>query len=146
MPMRLGVRSTGLIAILAPASCVLALAAQGPGDSRPATSAGRAAGDEPDREHRHETARALVRDNCLICHSEELLSSQKLTHAQWKAEVEKMVGWGTPLSAEQVAPVVDFLAEAYADSTPARPPARITYEQAQAQVGPEPSARAVSGD
>jgi len=89
----------------------------------------------------------MIRDNCLFCHSEELVTGQKLSRAQWKAEVEKMVGWGAPLSAEQVAPLVEFLSEQYSESTPAQPSARISYERASAPYAPEPAAeRAIAGD
>src|SRR5262249_15603611 len=52
------------------------------------------------------------------------VSGQRLTQAQWKAEVDKMVGWGAPLSADQVDPVVAFLTAEYSDSTPASAPVR----------------------
>src|SRR5262245_35125682 len=79
--------------------------------------------DAEEREFRRDAARAMVRDNCLICHSEELISGQRLTQMQWKAEVDKMVGWGAPLSLEQVEPLVEFLAGEYSETTP--PPAPV---------------------
>lgn len=81
-------------------------------------------------------AKSALRDNCLICHSEEMVSSQRLTPAQWKAEVEKMIGWGSPLPADQVEPLINYLSEQYSDTIPIGPPARIQYTQALEQVKP----------
>src|SRR4051812_43666695 len=102
--------------------------------------------DVPDDERgeRRELARRSVQENCLICHSDELITGQKLTPAQWKTEVEKMVGWGAPVPPEQVSPLIDYLAEQYNDSGAIAPPRRVSFEEAIAQVVPRP--RPVSGD
>jgi mono/diheme cytochrome c family protein len=94
--------------------------------------------DDEERAERHAMAGRLVRENCLICHSDEMLSRQRLTPAQWKTEVEKMVGWGAPLPKEQEPDVIDFLAAEYPAGKPLPPPARITFEEAMATVRPDP--------
>lgn len=72
------------------------------------------AGDADDeREFRRVLAQRLVRENCLICHAEEMIASQRLTPKQWKAEVEKMEGWGTPLPKEHEQVVIDYLTESF---------------------------------
>lgn len=86
--------------------------------------------------HREQTRRA-VRENCLMCHSDELLKTQRLTPQQWKAEVEKMIGWGSPLPVEWQQPVIEFLASEYPSNAPAplldrQPLARLIGSDASA--------------
>ncbi len=50
--------------------------------------------DDEDVAYREAMVRKSLEENCLICHTEDLIASQRLTPAQWKAEVEKMVNWG----------------------------------------------------
>lgn len=118
-------RALALMAVLAAGLAASVSSAKGPeGVVSPRDE------DEDDRAFRRESSRRLVRENCLICHSEELISASRLTPKQWKAEVEKMIGWGTPLSKGEVQPVIDYLAAEYpADSAPARP-ARQTFREA----------------
>jgi DMSO/TMAO reductase YedYZ molybdopterin-dependent catalytic subunit len=33
-------------------------------------------------------------NNCLICHNDDVIRQQRLTRAQWTAEINKMTGWG----------------------------------------------------
>lgn len=98
--------------------------------------------DDDDDDRRVLAARA-VQENCLICHGKELITSQRLTPKQWKAEVEKMVGWGSPLPADRRDGVVDYLAREYPDTAGEPAVARITYDEAVAsvarQVDPEGS-------
>lgn len=103
--------------------------------------------DRDERAFRRQTAQRLVRENCLICHSEELISASRITTKQWRTEVEKMVGWGTPLAKDEVQPVIDYLAAEYpVDAAPARP-ARQSLRQATAaertDPGPAGSAAAI---
>ena len=95
--------------------------------------------DEEERADRRALASRLVRDNCLICHSDEMIERQRLTPAQWKTEVEKMVGWGAPLSKEQEPLAIEFLADAYSPGKPLGPPSRIAYEAAMATIRAEPA-------
>lgn len=92
--------------------------------------------DDEDRAYQAGLARRAMQDNCLICHSEEMIASQRLTVAQWKTEVEKMVGWGAPLLPEQQAMLIDYLANQFSDRTPRAEPARMSYQSALAAVEP----------
>lgn len=103
-------------------------------------TSGLPAADEPDDDevaYQTAVARRALRENCLICHSEEMIAGQRLTPAQWKTEVDKMVGWGSPLPKDQAQPLIDFLAREYSDSKPPAPLGRITYAQALDLVRPE---------
>lgn len=92
--------------------------------------------DQDDDEEEREIAKLALRDNCLICHSEEMVVSQRLTRPQWKAEVEKMVGFGSPLPPDQVDTLITYLSKQYSDSSPSVLPARIHYTQALELVKP----------
>ena len=115
--------------ILAGSLLVLGLAVAPRSDepaSEPATEA----------EYEAAVARQSMRENCLICHSEEMIASQRLTRAQWQGEVEKMVGWGAPLPKDRVAPLIDFLAQSYPTGAPRPEPKRLTHAEALALEAP----------
>ncbi len=80
----------------------------------------------------------LVQNNCRICHGRELVESQRLTPAQWRAEVEKMARWGAPLAPEEIAPVVAYLARTLGPEVPERAPPTIGLAAARAATVPEP--------
>jgi mono/diheme cytochrome c family protein len=102
--------------------------------------------DGPDREERLLIGQQSFRDNCLMCHGEEMTSSQRLTAAQWKAEVAKMVGWGAPVPEEQRGPLIEYLVVRY--PADAAPPAseRITPEEIERLALPAGDSRPVRGD
>ena len=57
--------------------------------------------------------RDLALSRCAICHSEQYLSQQRLTPAQWKKTVDKMRGWGAPLSDDEAAVLAVWLGRHY---------------------------------
>ena len=59
------------------------------------------------------TASAEMRANCEICHDRGMLAQQRLTPAQWQAEVEKMRNWGAPLPPDQEKSLVDYLSSQF---------------------------------
>lgn len=127
-------RNVWVFACIAPLLLALAASAAAP----PADEAQ----DDEDRAYQAGLARRAMQDNCLICHSEEMIASQRLTIAQWKTEVEKMVGWGAPLPPDQQTMLIDYLANQFSDRTPRAEPARMSYQAALAAVQPhvEPAA------
>jgi len=46
-----------------------------------------------------------------MCHGEDMTTRQRLTTKQWTAEVEKMIGWGSPLPPDRKQPLIDHLAD-----------------------------------
>ena len=99
--------------------------------------------DEPDEETLMATR--AVKENCLICHSSEIIETQRLTAKQWKAEVEKMVGWGSPLPPEHHENVIKYLSASYADSL-ARPTSSAwTVAEALASIAPEAEPNEANG-
>lgn len=84
-------------------------------------------------------------ENCLMCHGEEMTTGQRLTAKQWNTEVEKMIGWGSPVPPEQKAPLIGYLIGRYSDKVPPAPAERMTLEQALASVEPTPSEADLAG-
>ncbi len=70
-------------------------------------------------------ARDVVLGKCVICHSEEYVTQQRLTAGQWKATVEKMRKFGSPLTDEEVKLVSDYLARNWTTDLPDPKPAKL---------------------
>jgi mono/diheme cytochrome c family protein len=93
-----------------------------------------------------EGADPLVVNNCLQCHTEELLAQQRLTAKQWAAVVKKMVGWGAPVEAENVEALVKLLSSHYSLEQPALVPPAIDPKAAQAALEPLPDGPYAKGN
>ena len=94
--------------------------------------------DEDDEEAyiRDAMAKRVLMDNCQVCHAPEMFESQRLTETQWRAEVDKMVGWGAALTEPERPQVVEYLAKHYgADVAPEAPP-RATLAEVDARETP----------
>jgi cytochrome c5 len=46
---------------------------------------------------------------CTTCHAATLITQQRKPAAEWAKTVDKMVGWGAPLRAEEKQGLVDYL-------------------------------------
>jgi Spy/CpxP family protein refolding chaperone len=66
-------------------------------------------------------ARPLVQAKCLLCHTGEYVTMQRLTEKQWQATVDKMRKFGSPASDEEAKAMVAYLARYW---TPDLPPLR----------------------
>jgi ubiquinol-cytochrome c reductase cytochrome c subunit len=80
----------------------------------------------------------VFQDNCLMCHSEELPASQRLTAKQWQTEVDKMIGWGAPVPTDQKEPLLAYLTRTHTELKTLRPPDRATIEEVLAPILPQP--------
>jgi mono/diheme cytochrome c family protein len=85
--------------------------------------------DDEDAAYREVMVRRSLQENCLICHTEDMIAGQRLTPAQWKSEVDKMVTWGAPLPKEAVGPLVEYLSKRYSDREPPPAPSRSTLNE-----------------
>ncbi len=65
--------------------------------------------DDDEASFREAMAHKSLQENCLICHTEDMIAGQRLTQVQWKAEIVKMVNWGSPLPKEAADPLIDYL-------------------------------------
>ncbi len=58
-------------------------------------------------------APAAFKNACVACHDEDIVRQQRLTRAQWDAEINKMIGWGAKVSAEDRNTLLDYLFDNY---------------------------------
>jgi ubiquinol-cytochrome c reductase cytochrome c subunit len=95
--------------------------------------------DDDERAERLAAGKNAFRDNCLMCHGEEMTARLRLSDKQWAAELDKMIGWGAPVPPELKPPLLEYLVSAYsiAAGAPVPPPARILYREAVALGRPE---------
>src|SRR5262249_35119871 len=87
------------------------------------------------------------RENCLMCHAEEMTSRLRLTDKQWSTELDKMIGWGAPVPLDRKPMLLEYLIYAYSGpaAAPVGPPERMDPAAALAAARLEPPARP-SGD
>jgi ubiquinol-cytochrome c reductase cytochrome c subunit len=102
--------------------------------------------DDEERDYERALAQRSFDDNCLICHSAEMTTQQRLTPAQWKAEVEKMIGWGAPVPADQTQRLIDYLAAEYASQKALAVPHMTSPEDAFGLDEPEAHNEIRAGD
>jgi hypothetical protein len=48
-----------------------------------------------------------------VCHEDDVIRQQRLTRAQWEAEINKMIGWGAKVADQDRTAVLDYLAGSY---------------------------------
>lgn len=95
--------------------------------ARPASQQPSGSSDDDDEAaYLEAVARRSLQENCSICHDDSMVTQQRLTPAQWKAEIEKMVSWGAALPVEAQRPLFAYLARHFSDQDPLPPPGRST--------------------
>ena len=47
--------------------------------------------------------------NCVTCHNDDVIRQQRLTRAQWTAEINKMTGWGARVDDAGRQALLDYL-------------------------------------
>ena len=93
------------------------------------TFAARAAGDES-KALPEDPAKALVLQNCTICHSSTMVTTQRLSEKAWTGELVKMEGWGAPLAATNNAMVAAYLAKYFNPDIPDGPSVMVKSPKA----------------
>jgi cytochrome c5 len=56
---------------------------------------------------------SLVQERCTVCHAISRVQSAKHTSAEWKTTVDRMIGHGAQLTAEEETAVINYLAANY---------------------------------
>jgi hypothetical protein len=80
-------------------------------------------------------AKVLVQSKCLLCHSSEYVTQQRLTEGQWQKTVDKMRKFGTPANDDEAKAIVTYLSRNW---TPDLPPPRLVRTAPPAgAVGPK---------
>jgi cytochrome c5 len=59
------------------------------------------------------TGSKVLEARCTTCHGLELISQQRLEAEGWSREVDKMIGWGTSLDADEKSALVHYLSITY---------------------------------
>jgi len=68
-------------------------------------------------------ARALLQARCLVCHTADYVTQQRLTEKQWQAEVQKMRKFGSALTDEEATTLAGYLARNWTVELSERRPA-----------------------
>lgn len=56
---------------------------------------------------------AAFKQNCLVCHEEDVIKQQRLTKTQWDREIDKMVRWGAKVKPTDREGILDYLSKRY---------------------------------
>ena len=56
---------------------------------------------------------ALVNERCTVCHSRDRIDAQDKDEAGWTATVDRMIGYGAQLNADERAAVIQYLVETH---------------------------------
>jgi cytochrome c5 len=59
--------------------------------------------------------KALVEERCTQCHGLDRVTGASKTEEEWKTTVERMVGKGADLDAQEQEAVIEYLSATYAD-------------------------------
>jgi hypothetical protein len=79
------------------------------GGAKPAATTAPAAAPANDTSQ----GKALVESKCTVCHPMSQITTQKKDQAGWQTTVERMVGKGAQLTADQQKLVVEYLVSAF---------------------------------
>jgi hypothetical protein len=87
------------------------------GEDPAAAAAALTEGSMPD-----DAAKPLVQGKCMLCHTGDYLTQQRLNEGQWQKTVEKMRKFGAPASDEEVKIISAYLSKYWTqDAPPAKP-------------------------
>jgi cytochrome c oxidase cbb3-type subunit III len=67
-------------------------------------------------------AETLITARCSVCHSQDLISQQRLSRDRWMATVEKMKHWGAEISNDEADLLTRYLSARYHPGAPAHLP------------------------
>lgn len=82
-------------------------------------------GEDDEAAYHRALGERAFRENCLICHAPDLVTRQRLSEAQWRAEVTKMVGWGAPVPPDELEDLTNWLIAEFPLGKPLAPAPRV---------------------
>jgi len=88
----------------------------------------------------------ILRNDCLACHTEDLMRQQRLTDKQWVKVIEKMHNWGAPTEPENVGALTSYLASTYTRDSGPFVPEVLSSEKAAALFEPLPDGPLAGGE
>jgi sulfite oxidase len=56
---------------------------------------------------------SALKTSCVACHAEDVIQQQRLTRAQWDAEINKMIRWGAKVPDQDRSALLDYFAARY---------------------------------
>jgi hypothetical protein len=71
-----------------------------------------------------EAAKPLVQARCMLCHTGDYLTQQRLNQGQWEKTVEKMRKFGAPATDEEARLISAYLAKYWTQELPQPRPVR----------------------
>jgi len=74
---------------------------------------------------------AFLGDDCLACHSADLIRQQRLTDKQWAKSLEKMRTWGAPTEQDNVEPLLLHLVAAHSRDAGSFVPQTLSADEAR---------------
>lgn len=91
-------------------------------------------------------AKQALEYNCQVCHEMRMITGQRLTPAQWKAEVDKMVTWGAVVSDGDRQLIIDHLARTQPADAPPPEPEYVTLASVESPEIPHSNEAPIEGD
>ena len=67
----------------------------------------------------------VLNTRCVICHTIEYITQQRLTDAQWEKTLTKMQKWGSPITEDEKKRLAPWLAAVWAADLPDRDSPRV---------------------
>jgi hypothetical protein len=64
-------------------------------------------------------AKPIVQRNCMLCHTGDYLTQQRLNEGQWQKTVEKMRKFGSPATDDEVKLMTAYLSKYWTQDLPA---------------------------
>ncbi len=89
---------------------------------------------------------AILGDDCLACHTGDLIRQQRLTDKQWTKTLDKMRTWGAPTEDESVEPLLTHLVEIGAHDAGPFHPQVLSVDEAASLFARQPDGAFAGGD
>lgn len=89
---------------------------------------------------------AFLNNDCLACHTADLVAQQRLTDKQWPKSLDKMRGWGAPTGDDEVQPLLASLVRVASRDAGPYVPQTISVHQAAKLFAAEPDGKLAGGD
>lgn len=91
-------------------------------------------------------AQTDIQNDCIPCHSEEMLAQQRLTPKQWDKVLKRMKEWGSRLEASTMDEMVAYLSTRYGPSAPPFEPKEVPAAAALSPLEKQPDGPFEKGD
>jgi mono/diheme cytochrome c family protein len=89
---------------------------------------------------------AFLENDCLACHTADLVAQQRLTDKQWPKTLDKMRTWGAPTEDDEVKPLLASLVRVASRDFAPYVPQTISAREAAQLFAAEPDGKLAGGD